>query len=164
MILVTEAGYQGIVAFSASRTFPLSASMTNRASEYATLGASNAIAPMSAINEEWRSSGRISCTIRFRSSETRPTTKEVLKYHIRVSSVSGARGPDFGFVPIREPPPRQPIPVAPSRTEANSSPHGAKSRRNLYLDSSAAALRLQSVCSRMFLHHELGPCECGEGG
>ena len=50
MILVTEAGYQGIVALSACSTLPVSASTTSSASACATFGAATAsAATMAAI-------------------------------------------------------------------------------------------------------------------
>src|SRR5947209_2670107 len=73
MILVTDAGYQGIVALSACSTLPVSASTTSKASACAPRGAASARAATSRIrfNDGWRSSGRIKCTIAFRSFETR---------------------------------------------------------------------------------------------
>src|SRR5947207_14806072 len=79
MILVTEAGYHGIVALSACSTRPLSASTTSQASALATPDV--ATASSIAITRVWTaaidfsgelpSNERINCTIRFRSFETR---------------------------------------------------------------------------------------------
>src|SRR5262249_32038041 len=71
--LVTEAGYQGTVAFSASRTFPVSASMTSRASAWSVQGATiaSAAARRIAFDSDLLSNRRVNCTSRFRSFETR---------------------------------------------------------------------------------------------
>src|SRR5262249_6153394 len=78
MILVTEAGYQGTVAFSASSTLPVSASIRRCASAYARRGANTASAAASTMlpSRDLPGNGRRSGTIRFRSLETGlPTTK-----------------------------------------------------------------------------------------
>ena len=79
MILVTEAGYQGMVALSACSTLPVSASTTSSASACTARGVTTASAATRKIqfNEEGRSSGRRKCTFPFRSFETR-LEKEVL--------------------------------------------------------------------------------------
>src|SRR3954447_22789347 len=72
MILVTEAGYQGMVALSACSTFPVSASTTSNASACATRGATTASAAARKIQlNELRGSRRVRCTFAFRSFETR---------------------------------------------------------------------------------------------
>src|SRR5215212_1949095 len=73
MILVTEAGYQGMVALSACRTLPVSASTTSSASACTGRGVTtaSAVARKIQFNEEARSSGRRKCTFPFRSFETR---------------------------------------------------------------------------------------------
>ncbi|MFK4619832.1 hypothetical protein ABIF50_003109 [Bradyrhizobium diazoefficiens] len=74
MILVTDAGYQGMVALSACNTLPLSASISSSASALAARGASSAAharAAANRLNRDLRSSGRKACTIRFRSLEIR---------------------------------------------------------------------------------------------
>src|SRR5437868_6943301 len=72
MILVTEAGYQGIVALSACSTRPLSASTTSHASLCALFGtiAANAARAM-IFSGALPSNERINCTIRFRFLRTR---------------------------------------------------------------------------------------------
>src|SRR6185436_2372402 len=72
MILVTDAGYQGMVALSACRTFPVSASTTSNASACATRGDMTASAAARKIQlNELRGSRRLKCTFAFRSFETR---------------------------------------------------------------------------------------------
>src|SRR4029079_11316881 len=71
MILVTDAGYQGMVALSACRTFPVSASTTSNASACATRGVTTASAAARKIQlNELRGSRRVKCTFAFRSFET----------------------------------------------------------------------------------------------
>src|ERR1700712_3852178 len=90
MILVTEAGYHGIVALSACSTRPLSASTTSHASALATPDVAIARAAAAAIDFSGAlpSSERMNCTIRFRSFETR-LARGGLECDVRVSSVSG---------------------------------------------------------------------------
>src|SRR6185312_9169692 len=91
MILVTEAGYQGMVALSACSTLPVSASTTSSASACATRGVTTASAAARKIQfREWRGSRRRRCTFPFRSFETRPEKGRSLRADVRVSSVSGA--------------------------------------------------------------------------
>src|ERR1700704_3219289 len=91
MILVTDAGYQGIVALSACSTLPVSASTTSSASAEAARGVTTASAAPTKIhfNDGLRSSGRRKCTFPFRSFETR-LRKGGPVINVRVSSVSGA--------------------------------------------------------------------------
>src|SRR6187402_3128452 len=68
VILVTEAGYHGMVAFSACSTLPLSASIRSSASAFTAHGARSAAQASVAanrLNRDLRSSGRRACTIRF---------------------------------------------------------------------------------------------------
>src|SRR6185436_17721924 len=91
MILVTEAGYHGIVALSACRTLPVSASTTSSASACATRGVTTASAATRKIQfNEWRGSRRRRCTFPFRSFETRLEKRRSSRSNVRVSSVSGA--------------------------------------------------------------------------
>src|SRR5215217_1949143 len=73
MILVTEAGYQGMMALSACRTLPVSASTTSSASACTACGVTtaSAVARRIQFNEEARSSGRRKCTFPFRSFDAR---------------------------------------------------------------------------------------------
>src|SRR5436190_12889998 len=97
MILVTEAGYHGIVALSACSTRPLSASTTSQASACATPDVATTTTAAAAIDfsGELPSNERMNCTIRFRSFETRPE-RGGLECDLRVSSVSGAVACGFG--------------------------------------------------------------------
>src|SRR4051812_30464761 len=91
IILVTEAGYHGIVALSACSTLPVSASTTSSASAEAARGAIAATAAATRIHfkDGLRSSGRRKCTFTFRFFETRLRQGGPV-IDVRVSSVSGA--------------------------------------------------------------------------
>src|SRR5882724_2363696 len=88
IILVTDAGYQGIVALSACSTLPVSASTTSSASADAMRGVTTARAAPTKIhfNDGLRSSGRRKCTFPFRSFETRLRKRGPI-INVRVSSV-----------------------------------------------------------------------------
>src|SRR5262249_17706904 len=110
MILVTEAGYHGIVALSACSTRPVSASTTSHASARTALGSVRAIAA-TAINfsGETPSNARMNCTIRVPVLQNPPRLlEEVLECEIQASSLSGAVACGFG----------QTIPACRLRTEA----------------------------------------------
>src|SRR6185295_16309714 len=97
MILVTEAGYQGMVALSACSTLPVSASTTSSASACTARGVTTASAARTStaegriqFNDDGRGSRRRRCTFPFRSFETRLRKGGPWRSNVRVSSVSGA--------------------------------------------------------------------------
>ena len=80
MILVTEAGYQGMVALSACSTLPVSASTTSSASACTARGATTASAATRKIqfNDDCEAAGEENAL--FRSGPLRPAfEKEVLE-------------------------------------------------------------------------------------
>src|SRR5262245_17954296 len=92
MILVTEAGYHGIVALSACSTRPVSASTTSQASARTALGRVRATA-VTAMNfsGDAPSNERMNCTIRVPVLENPPHLPEgIPECEIQASSLSGA--------------------------------------------------------------------------
>src|ERR1700754_3780908 len=110
MILVTEAGYHGIVALSACSTRPLSASTTSHASARTTLGNVRVIAATAMnFSGEAPSNERMNCTIRVPVLENPPhLLEEVLECEIQVSACPARRRLRLN----------QPIPGCRLRTEA----------------------------------------------
>src|SRR5215216_1471871 len=151
MILVTEAGYQGMVALSACRTLPVSASTTSSASACTARGVTtaSAVARKIQFNEEARSSGRRKCTFPFRSFETRLEKRRSCRSNVRVSSVSGTTA-------LRQ---RKPIPAWRARTEPGRLNRGRNRRKFGDVQTVIAltqALFGSDSSSRALLHHELG--------
>src|SRR5882762_1025019 len=150
MILVTEAGYQGMVALSACRTLPVSASTTSSASACKARGVTTASAATTKIQfNEWRGSRRRKCTFPFRSFETRLRKGGPWRSNVRVSSVSGA-------VALRQ---AQTYTGLAGQNRARAIKWWTKSsqiRRCLNRDRAHATLFGFDSGARILLHHELG--------
>src|SRR5262249_18927254 len=117
--LVTEAGYQGTGAFSASTTFPLSASTTSRASACSERGSARTAKTANPLNTDLRNNGQRNCTLQFRCFETRlEARRSCLTLRFQSSGAPLAWLPqsaaNFGFGTLAR---LQTIPAKRSRTE-----------------------------------------------